>query len=158
MIWYDAKLMEGVSFHNKPGAKKHPKVYGSTFFPFLEPVKVCKGDDISTQIKATLLDDDYVWNWHTQITGEPGEEKAQFEQSTFYSQWSSLADLRKNDLGYVPAINLEGEIDKFIVSSMNGSATIEKIAKKIVREFPSKFRDVRDAAARVSNLAKKYSD
>ena len=44
MVWYDAEFLKGVIFHNKPGSKKHPKVYGSTFFPFPEPVKISNGD------------------------------------------------------------------------------------------------------------------
>ncbi|MDP1624275.1 MAG: hypothetical protein Q8L64_00745 [bacterium] len=157
MIWYDAEFIEGVKFYNKPGAKKHLRVYGSVFFPLQEPVRAAKGDRVELQLKATLVDDDYVWNWNTHITDGKGREKARFEQSTFYSQRIPLAELKKNDLAYVPEINSEGAIDKFIIASMNGTETIQEMAKTVITKFPDAFKDVRDAAARVSRLAKKYS-
>jgi protein arginine N-methyltransferase 1 len=158
IIWFDAEFIEGVRFYNKPGAKKHPRVYGSAFFPLQEPVRVAKGDQVELQLKATLVDDDYVWNWNTRITDGQGREKARFEQSTFYSQRPSLADLRKNNLAYIPKLNAEGEVDRFIVSLMDGSAAVEQIARKAMSRFPGKFKDVRDASARVSKLAKEYSE
>jgi protein arginine N-methyltransferase 1 len=156
-LWYDAELMQGIGFRNTPGIKKHPEVYGSTFFSFLNPVKVSKGDKVDVQIKANLVDDEYVWSWNTLITDRKGRQIAKFEQSTFYSQRLSVANLRKNSLAYVPNINAEGEIDAFIIGSMNGEISVEQIAFMVNEKFPAAFKDVRDASARVSRLAKKYS-
>jgi type I protein arginine methyltransferase len=156
-LWYDAELIKGVGFRNTPGVKHHPEVYGSTFFPFLNPVKVSKGDKIDIQIKANLVDDEYVWSWNTLITDRKGREIAKFEQSTFYSQRLSIAELKKNSLAYVPEINAEGEVDAFIIGSMNGKTSVEQIASRVNEKFPGVFKDVRDASARVSRLAKKYS-
>lgn len=156
-LWYDAELVNGVGFRNTPGVKVHPEVYGSAFFPFLNPVKVSKGDKIDVQIKANLVDDEYVWTWNTCITDLKGREIAKFEQSTFYSQRLSISELRKNSLTYVPSINVDGEVDAFIIGSMNGKSSVEQIASSVNEKFPGVFKDVRDASARVSRLAKKYS-
>lgn len=59
--------------------------------------------------------------------------------------------------GITPEINSEGAIDKFIIASMNGTETIQEMAKTVITKFPDAFKDVRDASARVSRLAKKYS-
>jgi type I protein arginine methyltransferase len=158
MVWFDAELMEGITFDNTPGAKPRPKVYRNTFFPFLHPVKVSRGNRIEIQITATLVDDDYIWNWNTRISDNRGRKVAQFEQSTFYSQRLSIARLKKYNLAYVPTMGVEGMIDKFIIDSMNGSDTIEKIAQETVDRFPENFKDVHDATARVSKLSEKYAE
>jgi type I protein arginine methyltransferase len=156
IIWYDAEFIKNVTFHNKPGTKNHPKVYGSVFFPLHHPVKVAKGDNVDIQIKATLVNDDYIWNWNTHFTDSKGREQAAFEQSTFYSQRLPLAALRRSSLAFVPSMNSDGEVDKFILDSINGSDTIEQIAQRSVSKFPEIFRNIQDASARVSKLAKRY--
>lgn len=80
-IWFDAEIADGVSFSNGPGAKKIADVYGRAFFPLLEPVPITKGDEFTLTIEAKLVDDEYVWHWHTRISGADGL-KAEFEQST----------------------------------------------------------------------------
>lgn len=156
-LWYDAELFKGVGYRNTPGIKSHPVVYGSAFFPFQTPVKVSKGNSIEIQIKANLVDNEYIWSWNTRIADKKDVEIARFEQSTFYSHRLPLSELKKNSLAFIPSMNMEGELDKFILDSMNGRDTIEQIAQKAVEKFPSSFKDARDASARVSKLAKRYS-
>lgn len=158
VLWYDAELIKGVGFRNTPGIKNHPVVYGSTFFPFQEPIRVSKGDNIEVQIKATLVDDEYIWSWNTRVADvKSGLEVAQFDQSTFYSKRIPLAELKKNSLTFVPAINAEGELDKFILDAMNGQDTIEQIAQRASEKFKGNLNDAGDLSARVSKLAKQYS-
>ncbi len=86
LIWFDAQLTDTIAFSNGPFTKKVAEVYGRGFFPFLKPVAVTKGDSITLQIQANLVDEEYVWQWHTHIHAQsnPTAIKAEFKQSTAY--------------------------------------------------------------------------
>ena len=83
-IWFDAEIADGIHIFNGPGAAKAAEVYGCGFFPLLEPVSITKGDTISLDISATLVDGGYRWQWHTRI--HPGDDlhtiKVDFQQAT----------------------------------------------------------------------------
>src|SRR5262249_29186410 len=65
LIWFDTLLTKRVGFSNAPGGGA--KVYGSSFFPFLEPVELTLDDQVKVRIKADLVGDEYVWSWQTLV-------------------------------------------------------------------------------------------
>ena len=84
LIWFDTELADGIGFSNSPHSEKVAEVYGRGFFPLLEPIPIVKGDTISLSIQAELVDEDYIWRWHTRIHSQddPATVKADFKQST----------------------------------------------------------------------------
>lgn len=83
LLWFDAEIAEGISIFNGPQAGEVAQVYGCGFFPLLEPVAIEKGDTINLSIRADLVEDQYLWRWHTRIySGDnPLAIKANFTQS-----------------------------------------------------------------------------
>ena len=77
VVWFDSELIDGVSFSNRPGTRE--TIYGHGLFPFSEPVKLNKGDQIRLRLDAKMVKDDYVWRWHTDFE----RTKQRFNQSTF---------------------------------------------------------------------------
>jgi protein arginine N-methyltransferase 1 len=88
-VWFDSELVEGVQFSNHPAAPE--LIYGIGFFPFLQPVAVSDGEQITVRLAADLVNDGYVWRWDTEILG-----KASFKQSTFFGVPLSTTQLRKS--------------------------------------------------------------
>jgi len=88
LVWFDAQLTEGIGFSNAPGTKKLTDVYGRSFFPLLEPVPISQGDRISLDLQAILEDDEYTWDWHTQVHAGDNSRgiKAEYRQSTAYGR------------------------------------------------------------------------
>jgi len=84
LVWFDAELGDGIGFSNAPDKPK--LIYGQAFFPLQAPIVLEQGDHIAVQLRANLVGGDYVWNWNTRVTspGNPGVNKADFHQSTFY--------------------------------------------------------------------------
>lgn len=84
LIWFDAELIDGIGFSNAPQMGKTAAVYGRGFFPFLEPIPLNAGDMIHLTLQANLIEDDYVWQWHTRVISHsnPGTVLANFKQST----------------------------------------------------------------------------
>ena len=82
LVWFDAELIDGIGFSNAPQLAKPAAVYGRGFFPFLKPVSLTAGDTIHLTLQANLVDDGYVWQWHTCINSQNNKMLADFKQST----------------------------------------------------------------------------
>jgi protein arginine N-methyltransferase 1 len=157
VIWFDAVLAEGVQFSNAPGAPE--LIYGTAYFPWPDPVPLAAGDLISVSLRADLVYEDYIWCWKTRVfdKGGTGQIKASFDQSDFYATPMSPTSLRKQAATYVPARTEDGAVDLFILSSMDGTATLGDIASSVCAQFPQFFPRWQDALAKVADMATRYS-
>ena len=155
-VWFDATVAEGIGFTNAPGAPEG--VYGRAFFPWSAPTPLKAGDSVSVALRADSISEDYVWTWRTCVRGSSnGAVKASYDQSSFLGSAVSLANLRKREAAFVPALDDEGEIDRLILESMDGRTSQDEIAKRAFGRFPAHFRSWEDALARVGDLSQKYS-
>lgn len=90
LTWFDAEVAEGLSYSNGPG---HPElVYGQSFLPFPEPVRLEIGDVVSARIRARLSGGTYIWSWNTKvIDSRSAKVRHTFAQSNFKSRVVSRA-------------------------------------------------------------------
>lgn len=153
-IWFDAELLGDAGFSNAPGGAE--LIYGQGFFPFQQPLEVTAGDRIDVRVEAHLIRDDYVWRWDT-IHVSHDEIKSRFKQSTLSGAPLSPAKLHKHAGSYVPLVNEEGAITRFVLSKMDGKNSNEQIAAELVTEFSSRFRNQNDALDLVAEMSDKYS-
>ena len=158
-LWFDATTAEGIGFSNGPGASASQGVYGNAFFPWSAPTPLKAGDIVSVTLRADFVGEDYVWTWRTCVYdgSNGGKPKASFQQSSFSGSAVSLANLRKREAGFMPALDKEGEIDRFILEAMDGRTSQDEIARRTSERFPTHFRSWQDALARVGDLSQKYS-
>lgn len=156
-IWFDKELTDDVRFSNAPGEPE--TIYGQAFFPLREPVAVAAGDSVSIGIEAVLADGDYAWRWRTRVAGKDGTLKASLDQSTVHSAPVPLARLRRREASYRAALGTDGEIDRFVLTEMDGQKTLMEIAERIVERFPEDpgSSDVNEAFRRVARLSERYS-
>ena len=159
LLWFDGELAEGIRVFSGPSADKVARVYGCGFFPLLEPVSIDKGDRIKLTVQADLVDDQYLWRWHTRIQSgdNPQAIKANFEQSTDLDNTMESAVLHKRILNFKPARSKEGEIDLFILGEMDGSNTIDQIASQAQAKYPLRFKTNREAQLYVNGLSQDFS-
>jgi len=138
-VWFDAKFAEGVGFSNAPGEPE--TIYGSVFFPWPNPVPLAAGQTVRVDLKAKLLDKDYFWRWSTRIAALESPENiiAHFDQSQLQGTVMSLAELHRAASDFVPVVSEEGRIQKRTLDLMDGKASLEDIAKRLVAEFPQRF-------------------
>jgi len=156
MVWFDAELLDGIGFSNAPDCQEHARVYGSAFFPFLNPVEVSENDEARIEIKVVLVNDEYTWCWNTAIVSGENVTKANFEQSTFYGTIFSIENLRKRQPGYIPKLNSSGLLEHFIQQEMNGINSLGTIAKRLFDLFPDQFSSVQEAIEKVGDCSQKY--
>lgn len=160
-VWFDRMTVEGVEVSNAPGAPEQGSsvVYGHLFFPWLRPVALTHGDAVSVTLKADLVGEDYLWSWDTRVLdqSDPSGIKADFKQSSFFGAPLSPLQLRKQAASHVPALNESGQIDRYILESMDGRTPLDQMARSVAARFPSRFASWREALERVTELSAKFS-
>lgn len=156
-VWFDTILFEGIGFSNGPDQPE--LIYGSAFFPWLQPVELFAGDVVYVVLSADLVCDDYVWRWETKVMreGQPTDVVANFKQSTFFGTPLSLSNLHKRANNYLPKLDDDGLIDSFALARMDGKTSSEEIARELVTRCPERFRKFEDALTRIGDLAEKYA-
>ena len=157
-IWFDTILAEGVGFSNAPTVAQ--TIYGSAFFPLLQPVALEAGDQVFVGIHADLMGYDYVWRWETKVTRGVAQATvvADFKQSTFIGTPTPLAQLVKRAYTYIPRLNDDGEIDSFLMTQMDGVTSLEELAEQIMERYPNRFAIANDALSRVADVVERYSE
>ena len=110
-LWFDSELVPGVKLLNSPEVAG-AKVYGRAFLPFLEPLKVNKGDRINVDLSAYLVSNEYVWNWNTeQINKFKKTPAKKFKQSTFLSNPLTPEYFIKRTQDYKTSLNEDAEFN-----------------------------------------------
>jgi hypothetical protein len=145
VIWFDADLADGVGFSNSPDSPE--LVYSSMFLPWDSPVPLVAGQKVCLNLQARLLDSDYFWRWSTRVESpdKPGEIAAQFNQSQLSGMVMSLAKLHKRDSNFVPKLSGKGLEFRRALELMDGSASLEAIARQLTAEFPGRFESWQQA-------------
>jgi type I protein arginine methyltransferase len=157
VVWFDTDLAKGIGFSNAPSEPE--LIYGNAFFPWSQPILLAEGDHVTVTFHADLVGEDYVWGWNTRVLdqGDPVRIKADFKQSTFFGVPVSPSRLRKRAAGHVPVLDGDGQIDRQILTLMDGEISLGEIARRVQDQFPARFASWRDALTRVGELSKKYS-
>ena len=157
-VWFDTTLVDGIGFSNAPGGGA--KVYGSAFFPWLEPVSLTSGDLVRIELKANLVGDDYIWNWNTVVQSVEADRKikADFRQSTFFGFALSPQHLQKQAATHVPQLNETGRIAQFVLQLINEGLAQGEIANRLAAAYPAQFKHQRDALNHVAVLAEKFCE
>jgi protein arginine N-methyltransferase 1 len=157
-LWFDCEASDGVGFSNCP-ASPTKQIYGQAFFPWSRPVELSPGDEVSVQIRADFVGEDYVWCWNTDITTPscPSRPLASFRQSTFHGSLLSPAWLRKRAGAFVPTLNEDGRLDCMILEQMADGLSLNQIVRNIAEQFSHLFPTPQKALDRVGDLSAKYS-
>jgi protein arginine N-methyltransferase 1 len=155
-MWFDTILTGDIGFSTSPAGPK--TVYGYVFFPLPEPVAVEEGDEVEITVRARHTEQDYVWIWNTTIFGGDDERaiRASFKQSTLHGTPLSPERLHKRRDGYTPPLNEEGEIERAILSMVDGSVPLRDIARRIAERYPARFESWERALGRVADSVERY--
>jgi protein arginine N-methyltransferase 1 len=138
-VWFETELADDVGFSNAPGEPE--AIYGSVFFPWLNPAPLAAGQRVCVDLQANLLEKDYFWRWVTRIefAARPGEIATQFDQSQLKGAMLSLEKLGKTASTYIPQLSEEGLLRRRVLDLMVGRSSLEEIARQLTIEFPERF-------------------
>ena len=157
LLWFSTILAGDIGFSTGPDQPQ--SVYGNMILPWLAPVELNVGDTVCVNIQATLVDNNYIWRWYTQVheAGQPERTKARFKQGTLLGRIVTPDQIRKGDDRHVPALNEEGLVDQFVLSLMDGTHSLDAITTAVMDRFPGRFATRQAARGRVGKLAQHYS-
>ncbi len=153
LLWFDTDLGDGIGFSNAPDQPE--LLYGQAFFPLEEPVGLAAGDKVRVQLRADLVDGDYIWSWNTDFLRTGDVPKAGFRQSTFYSAPLSMAMLKEWEAGFIPHLSDASQLERDCLALVDGTAPLGDIAHELCRRFPNRFARWQDALTYVSNLVRR---
>jgi protein arginine N-methyltransferase 1 len=156
-VWFDTELADGIGFSNAPSAPE--AIYASLFFPWTQPVSLVPGQAVSLVLEAKLVENDYVWRWTTRIEPPEGTDNSRiyFEQSQLTGAILSLRQLRRTAADYVPHLSEEGQLRQRTFDLMDGKASLEEIAHRLVKDFPERFPRWEQALSYASAISQDYS-
>ncbi|MEH6584250.1 MAG: methyltransferase domain-containing protein [Halioglobus sp.] len=118
------------------------------FLPLAEPIQVQSGEQLHFALKRAELGE---WTWTTTHAGR------QQRQSTFLSQPLTPARMLKNSDNYQPALNERGAAARWLLSRMNGSASVGDLTKQLRKAFPELLPSDAEALRLVKELAGRFS-
>ncbi len=153
-VWFDSSLAGDIGLSNAPG---NPElIYGQTFFPWLEPVKLRREDTVDVLLEARLVGGEYVWRWDSIIRDAQGQARAEFKQSTFFAMPLSPTRLRGQAEDFVVTLNAGGHVVAQALRLMAGDKSLVQIAHDLHAQFPKRFRDSVQALDYVRKLSERY--
>ena len=114
---------------------------------------VCMG------VEAKLLEENYVWRWTTRVMPLEGLNASplEFEQSTLGGVVLSPKQLHRLAADYIPRLSEEGLLRRRTFELMDGRASLEEIAQKLVAEFPHRFSSWHEALSYAGVVSQEYS-
>ena len=110
-------------------------------------------------LEAKLLENDYIWRWTTRIVPLEGSNASplDFEQSQLGGAVLSPKQLHRLEADYVPQLSEEGLLRRRTFELMDGRASLEEIAQKLVAEFPHRFSSWQQALSYAGAVSQEYS-
>jgi hypothetical protein len=110
-------------------------------------------------LEAKLVGEDYIWRWTTRIMPLEGSKALplQFEQSTLGGAVLSPKQLHRLAANYIPQLSEEGLLRRRTLELMDGSASLEEIAHKLLAEFPTRFSSWQQAFSYAGTVSQEYS-
>jgi protein arginine N-methyltransferase 1 len=157
VLWFDADLAEDICFSNAPGTPE--TIYGSQFFPWIQPVTLGPGQAVRVNLEAKLVEESYVWRWTTCIEPQEGSGASviRFEQSQLAGEVLSPAQLYRKASDYVPHLSEEGRLRRRAFELMDGKISLEKIAHRLAAEFPQRLPSWEQALSYAGVISREYS-
>lgn len=155
--WFEARLAEDVVVTNAP-PNASPQAWDNLLLPIAEPVSVTPGMIVELRLRAyDRPRQRQFWQWDTIVHDVAAQVIARYQQSTFFGEPCSPELTRKRAMDHMPALDEAGEIDRLILSLMDGRHTLEAIVREVTERFPARFPRSEDALEQVAEMSGRHS-
>lgn len=127
--WFEARLGDsGLSTGpDAPGTHWSP-----LFLPIGDPVAVEPGETLEAAVHRPMHGD---WTWTLTIRGR------RQRQSTFLAMPTSTADLVRMSRDFRPRLGEAGEAMRYLLARMDGSRSLDALARELHERFPRQYPD-----------------
>ncbi len=128
--WFEFEVGKGTWLSNAPG--KEPGSWGNLFLPIDEAFTIPAGSSLSAHV-APEITSEGTPNWLTWRL-ECGDWS--YSGHEFKSFPASLADILPSSPSWIPELSDEAEIERMILAAVDGTRSIESIAKMVHEKIP----------------------
>ncbi|MFC2046064.1 hypothetical protein ACFLTC_00900, partial [Chloroflexota bacterium] len=149
----------GARLTNAPPSRTPSWKHG--LLPLEQPLPVRAGERLHVWIQVSMDGAESHFRWRVAVQGPASagasanvRETKQAEGSTLAGRFRLAAPIP--GLEQMPARNREGDIDLFILQSMDGATPLTEIARQTGARFPARFSGFRDLMEYVQSLAQDY--
>jgi type I protein arginine methyltransferase len=157
-LWFDSELTDSIVIRGSPRETERSFCYRTRFFPLRSPIDVRRGDRIVVDLRADLVDGDYLWRWNTRVLRDSEQkEVASFVQSTFMSSALSADAIAKNSADYAMQTNEPGEELAFALSLVVQGVHVGELATALAARYPGRYANARKALAKAAEISSIYS-
>ena len=143
--WFTAELAPGERLSNAPPLEAES--WSHVFLPLERPMAVNAGDRLEVRILAK--NNAAHWEWEVTLDSIGNRKKLSSNDIGHYCQSTVSGDLQTpangSYLNHNPELNEYGELDLFILQSMDGNTPVKEIAHRVVAKFPTKFTNEESA-------------
>lgn len=147
-VWFDASLFDEIGFSCAPDRPR--TIYGQMFFPFTEPLALRRGERVTVTLSATLVGQEYVWQWNTTV-GDGRGARLELRQSSFQGAPVEPGRLARRAGGYVPPATPRARAAARALALVAQQLPVERIAARIAEEFAGEL-DAGEARELVGDL------
>lgn len=117
------------------------------YMPIDPPLVFDGGEQVSFRLVRPAFTD---WNWL--VTAPQGERR----HSTLFSRPWHINSLRKNAETHTPALNLKGQMIRFMLTLLNDQASLAEIADRLCAAYPNHLQSREEALDFVRRCADWY--
>jgi protein arginine N-methyltransferase 1 len=153
VLWFEAELADGIGFSTAPKDVERT-VYGTDFFPFLKPLAVDKDSSVDVALAAREGDGKYHWSWTTR-SGNDENRGVQHQSTIFNTPPSQAVETVPGPL-HVLDLNSLGRVARTTLNLVDGSRSIEEIARRLLAEYPGDFQSNEEAEHRVRSIVGRF--
>jgi protein arginine N-methyltransferase 1 len=152
--WFESELAPGVAMTSTPDAP--PTVYKNAFFPLDRSHAVEPGDVVEVDAAARYADREHFFEWAVAVDRGDGR-RAEEHHSEFLGEILNPDRIRRMAEFHTPELGEDGRVERAILESMDGRATLRELAERVAERFPERFASWRDAMPRVREVSRRFS-
>jgi protein arginine N-methyltransferase 1 len=154
-VWFDTELGGGFGFSNAPSAP--PAIYGQAFFSLEQPIDARAGDTLSFDLRAKLIEEQYVFAWDSTFVPQHGPRIA-FRQSNLGAMTSRIEELRRRLVDFTPTVGTAQRQLSALLSLVDGARPIDEIARRLRAAHGVEFPEQSDALAYATTVLANLAD
>lgn len=157
LVWFDAEIAEGLGYSNAPGQPE--LVYGQMLLPLSGSPRLAEGERIAARVRATLVDDEYLWTWDWRILDQAGDARGKVvRQSTFMAKIVSPKALANASNQHTPALGVAMMLDRDCLALVGEGRTLDAIAQTLQERHPEHLPSHKAALDHVAKCLGRYSN
>jgi hypothetical protein len=153
--WFASELIPGERLSNEPPL--NTPSWSQVLLPLENPLTVSAGERLRVSVRTQHHTAH--WQWQVSVNGAAAGQ-ASFDATDQSCQETLSGELRAPDhlfsKGHVPVRTCEAEADLFILGAMDGTTTVEEIARDVTSRFPAQFGTAESALAQIYDLTEVY--